>query len=418
MLNGVPPQVVKVEVGSTAWSEAFIQHLNPSNPGAHGYAIPVGSSAQSATITWKNTNQITITFTEDVHVDAGDLSLTGVSTPVYYFSAFRYDPIAHAATWTLAAPLDRDRLRIDLDANGVDPVRDLDGNILDGEWTNNGSIVSGNGTAGGDFEFNFNVLPTDVNNSATITSFDYLYIRQLDGKTVSDSGYIAKRDIDGNGVIDSVDWLEALARTLQVLPSGSPAGTFNDAPTTSGFDLVQIDDDAVDVAISLLTGFGDNEAGSGGLTYSIIANSNPELFDTATINGATKELILNAADSAVGRASIIVRATDAGGLFVDTLITVDVNRENQAPEIQGFTITDLGVGLFLVAGYVIDADDDVSNFIVDFWNVFEARSAVNQDGYFEFVVELPPGTAGTEFASVSDPHGLTSDTYWHAIYEV
>ena len=87
---------------------------------------------------------------------------------------------------------------------------------------------------------NFNVLPTDVNNTGNITSYDYVYIRQLDGKSTTSTGYIAKRDVNGDGVINSTDWQEALDRAYQALPSGSPAGTYNDAPTTSGFDLIQI----------------------------------------------------------------------------------------------------------------------------------------------------------------------------------
>ena len=329
MLSG-SPTVTKVEVGGTTWSEAFVQSLNPSNPNAHGYAIPVGSSAQSATLTWDNINQITITFSKDVIVDLQDLSLTGVNTTDYHFAAFHYDPIAHTATWTLDAALDRDRLQIDLDADGADPVRNLEGNILDGEWTNNSSVVSGNGSAGGDFEFAFNLLPTDVNNTGNITSYDYVYIRQLDGKSTSSTGYIGKRDIDGDGIIDASDWQKALDRILQVLPTGSAAGTSNDAPTSSGFDLLKIDDDSVDVAISLLTGFADSESGSSGMTYSIVSNSNSALFDSASIDPSSHELVLNAADSASGRANIVVRATDAGGLSVDTTITVDVNYENQA----------------------------------------------------------------------------------------
>ena len=95
---------------------------------------------------------------------------------------------------------------------------DLDWNTLDGEWTNNSSVISGDEVDGGDFEFNFNVLPTDVNNSSSITSSDYDQIHQLDGKTTSDVGYIAKRDIDGNGIINSDDWQEAIDRAFQNSP--------------------------------------------------------------------------------------------------------------------------------------------------------------------------------------------------------
>src|SRR3954462_1612712 len=271
MLSGTPPTVTKIEVGSTSWSSAFVQYLHTSNLGTNGYAIPVGSSAQSATITWDNVDEIFIKFSKDVNVDAADLSLSGVNQTTYGFSQFHYDPQTQTARWTLTTPINKDRLRLDLDATGANAVRDLGGNILDGEWTNNASTLSGNGTAGGDFEFNFNVLPTDVNNSGNVTSLDYTSIRQLDGKSTTTTGYVAKRDINGDGVINSTDWQEALDRALQALPAGSPAGTNDDAPSASGFALLSISDSNVDHAISLLSGFNDTETGANGLTYSIVS---------------------------------------------------------------------------------------------------------------------------------------------------
>jgi hypothetical protein len=333
-----------------------------------------------------------------------------VNVAAYAFNDFHYDPQACVATWSLTSAINKDRLRIDLSANGLDPVRDLDGNALDGEWVNNSStFASGNGTAGGDFEFNFNVLPTDVNNTGSITYYDYLYIRALEGKSSTDSGYIAARDINGSGLIDSADWQEALNRTNQLLPSGSPAGTNNDAPTTSGFNRVAITNAAIDVAVALTNSFADVESGSNGLTYSIVSNSSPGLFDTASINQTTKQLVLNTASGASGRSSIIVRATDAGGLFTDTTITVDVNRENQAPVISNFSAIFVGNGMWFISGEVSDADDDVSKLLVDFYGVFDIRSDIDEDGNFEFEVFLDDEESDDEYALTYDPHGAQSN---------
>jgi hypothetical protein len=412
MLSGSPPTVTKVEVASTSWTPAFVQYLQDSNLGTNGYSIPRGSTAQSASLTWNNIDEILITFDKDVLVDIADLSLSGKNVSSYSFSDFHYDPLAHVAKWTLAAPLDRDRLRLDLDSNGADPVRDLEGNILDGEWTNNVSTVSGNGTAGGDFQFNFNVLPTDVNNSGNINNIDYTYIRQLDGKSTTTPGYIANRDINGDGIINSTDWMEALNRSTQTLPSGAPAGTNNDAPTTSGIPLVQINDTATDVTISLLSYFDDVESGSSGLTYSIVSNDNPSLFDTASISESTN-VVLNAADGASGRANIVVRATDAGGLSVDALVTVDVNYDNQPPHIWNFDCQNAGANTWILSGDITDPDDDVSDFIVQFYGVYEIRSAVDEYGHFEFAVILDEGQFGIEYAVTYDPHGQASNIAFH-----
>ena len=409
MLSGNAPKVVDIEVAGTSWSSAFVGYLQSHGMGTNGYSIPQGSSAQSASLTWTNINQIILTFDKDVIVKAADLSISGINSTTYGFSDFHYDPQTYVATWTLNAAIYKDRLRLDLDANGADPVRDLSGNVLDGEWTNNSSTVSGNGTAGGDFQFNFNVLPTDVNNSGGITSYDYVFIRQLENKVTSSVGYVAGRDVDGSGTIDAMDWLEALARASQSLPGGSAAGTNNDAPTTSGLTRIQITDAAVDVALSLLAGFGDAENGSSGLTYSIVSNSDASLFDSVAINQSTKELIVNAASSVSGRSSIVIRATDANGLTVDTTVTVDVNRENIAPEIQNYMVSFLAANTWLISGDVVDGDDSVANFIVQFSGVIETRSAVDENGHFEFAVVIPEGTWGTEQAVTYDPHGAVSN---------
>jgi hypothetical protein len=407
MLSG-SPVVTKIEVASTDWSTAFLTSINGSNSTAVGYAIPLGSNAQSATLTWDNIDQIAITFNEDVIVDASDFSLSGVSVSEYVVAAFRYDPLKFTAIWTLTTEIDSDRVRIDLDASGADPVRDLLGNVLDGEWSNNVSVMSGNNVAGGDFEFTFNVLPTDVNNTGNITSYDYVYIRQLDGKTSTTSGYISKRDIDGNGIVNSVDWQKALDRALEVLPSGAAAGTFNDAPTSQGPVLVSITSGAVDTAVSLLSYFDDQESGSSGLTYSIVSNSNPEFFDTAAID-SSNHLLLRSAGAASGRATIVVRATDAAGLSVDTDVCVDVNRENQPPVIDAFTIGDLlTAGMVWVSGHVVD-DGDVSKLYVQLTGVINVRAAVDENGNFGFAWWLPEGTEGLVKAQLTDQHDSLSN---------
>jgi hypothetical protein len=421
------PTVVAVEIGSTAWSSAFVDYLKLNELGNDGYAIPLGSAAQSASRTWLNTDQIMIAFSEDVLIDAADLSLSGVNVTTYQYSDFHYDPQTYVATWTFPTLLGRDRLRLDLDADGIDPVCDLEGNTLDGEWINNVSTISGDGNAGGDFHFNFNLLPTDVNNTGSVTSYDYVYIRQLDGKSTNDVGYNPIRDIDGSGLIDSVDWQAALDRMTQTLPSGTPAGSNNDAPSTAGFDLVQIAEPEIDVAISLWDRFDDAESGNSGLTYSIQENSNPTLFDSLDIDTSTGQLIIRTADGSAGsggsgsaglsgRSTITIAGTDPGGLSVSTTITVDVNYENQPPLITNLFFASVGGGTWIIEGDVSDPDDDVSNFIVEFTGVFVMRSAVDENGHFEFAVILDEDDWGWEYAVTYDPHDAESNLPFGEIF--
>ena len=82
------PSVADVNVCSTEWATEFVDYLETSELGTDGYSIPVGSSAQLQTIPWVNVDQIKITFSENVDVQMGDLSLSGVNTTAYEFSSF------------------------------------------------------------------------------------------------------------------------------------------------------------------------------------------------------------------------------------------------------------------------------------------------------------------------------------------
>src|SRR5262249_23772649 len=154
-----------------------------------------------------------------VRVDSADLALTGASVTSYSFSDFSYDPQTKIAVWTLSAPLQKDRLLIDLDAGGIDPITAIDGNVLDGDWSNNADVfASGDGVPGGDFQFSLNLLPGDANGSSQVTTADYLQVKALNGKTTTTSGYIAKCDVNGSGVIDSTDWQYVLGKVGNSLP--------------------------------------------------------------------------------------------------------------------------------------------------------------------------------------------------------
>ena len=152
------PAVAAVKVNGTTWS-----------PAVGPYTIPTGSEAQLYTIPFANINQVIIVFTCDVNVGPGDLTLTGVNVPTYNISesGFNYeeallnDQPAFTATWTLASPINIDKLMIMLPSNTVTSRNS--GIALDGEWTDGVSAFSGDNAEGGDFAFRFNVLPGDVN---------------------------------------------------------------------------------------------------------------------------------------------------------------------------------------------------------------------------------------------------------------
>ena len=179
------PAVAAVNVAGTDWASSFVSYLESSGLGTDGYAIPVGSSTQLQTLPWTNINQIRITFSEDVTIAAADLSMSGVNKTAYAFSGFNYDPNTLPPRGRFDAPITKDKLVLDLDADGMAPVRSVStGEVLDGAWTDCQSTYnSGNGQGGTDFQFRFNVLPGDANASNDVVNVvDALMLAQKIGK--------------------------------------------------------------------------------------------------------------------------------------------------------------------------------------------------------------------------------------------
>ncbi len=228
----VPPTVTNVVVSSTNWNStclSYLASLGSQNVG--GYSIPVQSGAELLPLPWINLNQIKVTFSENVVVNNADLALWGVNVSQYDIahSNFVYDPTACTATWTLPAGtfLDSDKLMLELNADGMDPIHDSAGDRLDGEWTNPASTTqssssaypSGNGTAGGNFLFRFNVLSGDANQDGAVGLADMNTVLANYGKSGTTWG---QGDFTGDGVVGLADLNTVLTKYGTVLPSREP----------------------------------------------------------------------------------------------------------------------------------------------------------------------------------------------------
>ena len=218
------PRVTNVWVSSQNWDSSFLTYLQTSGVGdaTHGYAIPVGSSDQLKPLPWFHIDEVAIQFNEDVDVEEGDLGLMGVTVQQYGYadSGFSYDDEDYVATWTLDQLIDQpNKLLIDL--GGVTDTASI---ALDGEWTDEASTYpSGDGTPGGDFQFRFNVLPGDADQSWWVTGPDWGRIRLQLGKLPGDPGYSILYDVDGSGWITGPDWGRARSRLGDQLPTGEPS---------------------------------------------------------------------------------------------------------------------------------------------------------------------------------------------------
>jgi hypothetical protein len=238
------PHVTRVYVSGSTWTDSFKQYLQAQGQGSaqYGYAVP--ATAQLATLPWANLNRVSVTFDQDVTAHQADLVVHGVTVPVYAVSNYSYDAGTKTATWTLGEPLRNDKVLLDLnaDSGGVSSA----GGALDGDWNNAGdTFPSGDGTAGGDFRFRFNVLPGDTTRNGTVVADDFSDVKKKFFRSTTapgpagDTQYTVFHDIDGNGTIVASDFSEVKKRFFNTLPAGEPsaaavASLFGDSRLTDG----------------------------------------------------------------------------------------------------------------------------------------------------------------------------------------
>jgi hypothetical protein len=203
---GNQPKVARVTLGNSAnpiASDAVDDRNSTTN-----------NWGQLATATVGGANQVSITFTEPVTVHQSDLVIRGKGGlgAVIPSTGFAYDSDSNTATWYFAT-IYRDQLWLTLDGATGNAVTDLQGNRLDGEWTNpssftdndaNSSIFpSGNGVAGGNFTFAVTLLSGDVNRDGRVTLVDIANIQRNLGKTTGATWNDG--DLTGDGKVTAAD---------------------------------------------------------------------------------------------------------------------------------------------------------------------------------------------------------------------
>ncbi|MBI2826009.1 MAG: hypothetical protein HYX69_15095 [Planctomycetia bacterium] len=222
------PRVVRVGVGATGWNATFRQQLVDSGLGtADSYAIPPGAS-QLTSLPWNGLNQVVIRFNEAVDIGVDDLAVNGTSVAVYGFVDFNYDADAFQATWTLSSRVGHDTLTLRLNGALATGIRDLTGNVLDGEWIEASDYPSGDGTAGGDFDFRFHVLPGDFNQDNIVDVSD---IQQVAVNYLQGSAATLFVDGNGDGIVD-VSEIQLVAANY--LAAGGGAGALAASSETAG----------------------------------------------------------------------------------------------------------------------------------------------------------------------------------------
>jgi hypothetical protein len=200
-----------------------------------GYPVPSGAN-QAMPIPWAGgVDRIALRLSGDAvtDLDPADLLVRSTNGGTYSVTGFIYDAPARTGVWTLSRPITDDRVRLTLDDAGVEG--------LDGEWTDGtNAFPSGNGVAGGDFDFRINVLRGDATQDGRVNSLDLADVKRRLGRRPGDAvtgagAYGVFADITADGLVNALD-LAAVKKNLnRTLPVATPS-----APTVTALEVERV----------------------------------------------------------------------------------------------------------------------------------------------------------------------------------
>ncbi|HEY5315540.1 MAG TPA: hypothetical protein VIK18_23620, partial [Pirellulales bacterium] len=220
ILVDAAPTVIGVLVSGSAWTASYLSMLAAAGLGssAVGFELADGANQLTTTLPWTNVTEISIAFSEPVNLSQTSLTLYNSTNAAISSSGYSYNPTTYIATWQFATPLAANKYVMNLAASSVS---DTAGTQLDGAWTTSVSTFaagSGDGTPGGDFNFYFNVLPGDADNSGSVTNGDVLDTKLQVGAVANTTNY--RKDVNGAANITNGDVL------LEKLQVGSNINSF------------------------------------------------------------------------------------------------------------------------------------------------------------------------------------------------
>src|SRR5262245_31328407 len=166
--------------------------------GASSRAFVDLRSMTRSVLPWANVTRFEFVFSENVQVDADDLTLTGaLGGPVAL--NFAYNPSTRTATWSASTTLAIDRYTLRLIGTGPTGVQDGAGNRLGSDWART-----------------FGVLPGDFDANGVVDDRDLGNIRRRFNRNPALANRFA--DVNGDGIVDQLDYNLAKANRGLRLP--------------------------------------------------------------------------------------------------------------------------------------------------------------------------------------------------------
>ena len=227
VVNPTAPEVNAIYVSSSAWQQSFLNYLanNGLGDAQLGYRL-MGGPSQLAALPWANLNIITVVFSRDVNITTSSLNLVGSADlappPGLGTATYSYNSTTFAAQWVFHASFTDDKYLLNIPSAAV--TSKASGQALDGEFVNgSGNLLpSGNATTGGDFNFQFNILPGDVDQNGAVNALDGANVRLHFLQFATTAGYNPLLDTFGKGEITGIDFTTVQNALFSVLPNTDP----------------------------------------------------------------------------------------------------------------------------------------------------------------------------------------------------
>lgn len=223
-----PVKVTGLYVRGSTWNSTYLDLATFTTVGSDklGYGLKDGanqlvtSGASAAQVTWSNVNRISVQFNQPITApvasslqlirgdSGGDVTITPTAVSLLAGGT--------VAQFSLPSSLVTGQYIISIGAGGI--VDEAATTVLDGEWTTSSSTFapgSGDGTAGGTFNFRFNVLVGDVNASGGVNGSDRTATVAQLFKTMTTANFRA--NIDGSGSITGSDVTPVVSNLFKAL---------------------------------------------------------------------------------------------------------------------------------------------------------------------------------------------------------
>jgi hypothetical protein len=264
-----------------------------------GYALKTGAT-QTTTLPFANINTISVSFSGTVsNIGLGSLKLLGgtgggaVAAPSV--TGFTSDG-SNTYSWSLSGNLGNNKYIFAIATTGSSfgasstQVTDANGAGISGKFTTSSSTFpSGNGLAGSTFDFSFNVLPGDGNQSANVNATDSAGAKALNNDHETTTGYNPYYDYNGAGIINSADPAvdSAAVNTKQssITSPTAPADSQVGSVGSSSFTALALGVQEIGSSTSLTAGSSSSTSSTS--TASNVVSSSTTTTTTTTTTGTT-----------------------------------------------------------------------------------------------------------------------------------